>query len=372
MRVLFVATPGAGHLFPMVPLARAFRAAGHQVVIGTGGGALELVEQAGLTAVDVVEPGFDWNATIARQRCDRPEAAAKMLRRRITELREMAGQFALLSTKLVDGTLALATRWHPDLIVQSQLQGAGYVAGAALDVPVVTHGFGFGRSAGVAEILSAQLGPLPARTVGIDVAPPSMVDRVDGWAVGFVPYNGAGPLPGWLAAPADRPRIAVTLGTVAGQFQGVDPLRRVVDLAPRLDAEIVLAVGSLDLAGLGPLPANVRPAGWAPLHALLPSCSALVHHGGAGTTLTALATGTPQLVLPTGSDRFINAGAVHRRGAGIMADPDDLDADLVREVAGSAGVRTAAEEVRGEIAALPRPAEVVSGLAALAATPALC
>lgn len=33
MRALFTTTPGLGHLFPMVPLAWAFRCAGHQVLV---------------------------------------------------------------------------------------------------------------------------------------------------------------------------------------------------------------------------------------------------------------------------------------------------------------------------------------------------
>lgn len=36
MRVLFTAWPGYGHLMPMLPLARAARDAGHDVVIATG------------------------------------------------------------------------------------------------------------------------------------------------------------------------------------------------------------------------------------------------------------------------------------------------------------------------------------------------
>jgi UDP:flavonoid glycosyltransferase YjiC (YdhE family) len=37
---------------------------------------------------------------------------------------------------------------------------------------------------------------------------------------------------------------------------------------------------------LGPLPANIRVVGWIPLDDLLPTCTAIVYHGGAGTTLT--------------------------------------------------------------------------------------
>ena len=43
---------------------------------------------------------------------------------------------------------------------------------------------------------------------------------------------------------------------------------------------------------------------------------AVVHHGGIGTTAQALATGTPQLILPLGFDQKDNAVRVKRLGAG--------------------------------------------------------
>src|SRR5215212_6277181 len=51
MRVLFSSTSGHGHVLPMVPLARAFLAAGHQVLWATSAEATALVTAAGLDAV---------------------------------------------------------------------------------------------------------------------------------------------------------------------------------------------------------------------------------------------------------------------------------------------------------------------------------
>ena len=44
----------------------------------------------------------------------------------------------------------------------------------------------------------------------------------------------------------------------------------------------MLALGDVDTSALGTLPPQVRVAGWIPLNALLPSCAAIIHHGGAG------------------------------------------------------------------------------------------
>lgn len=48
MRVLFSSTWGYGHVFPMVPLARAFRDAGHDVLWATNEPACGQVAAAGL------------------------------------------------------------------------------------------------------------------------------------------------------------------------------------------------------------------------------------------------------------------------------------------------------------------------------------
>lgn len=47
MRILVSTTPGAGHLLPMLPLARAARDRGHEVVIAGGSSLAEIVANAG-------------------------------------------------------------------------------------------------------------------------------------------------------------------------------------------------------------------------------------------------------------------------------------------------------------------------------------
>jgi UDP:flavonoid glycosyltransferase YjiC (YdhE family) len=70
-----------------------------------------------------------------------------------------------------------------------------------------------------------------------------------------------------------------------------------------------------------PLPAGVRHIPFAPLRELLPNCTAIVHHGGIGTTAAALAAGTPQLILPFAYDQFDNAARVERLGVGASLPP---------------------------------------------------
>ena len=49
---------------------------------------------------------------------------------------------------------------------------------------------------------------------------------------------------------------------------------------------------------------------------LFPRCSVVVHHGGAGTTQSALLAGRPSVVVPHAADQFFWGGLVHTRGAG--------------------------------------------------------
>ena len=379
MRVLFVSAPGVGHVFPLVPLAWALRTAGHDVMVGTTGAALKVAE-AGLPVADVA-PGFDMAEIRRKAMAEHPEFIERIRNTKITDPKQALWIFARLAKWTLPGTVELADTWRPDLVVHSQLNAAGPLIAARLGVPAVEQGFGFARSAGMHEALREELAEdfeqyqaaeLPATRVALDVAPPSMItdpgpDLGDlrSWPARYVPYNGGAVLPAWVLDKPERRRIAVTLGTVAPQMNGLGSVERLVAAAAEVDAEFILALGDADITGLGTLPDNVRSAGWVPLRALLANSDALVHHGGAGTTLTALDAGLPQLVLPDGADRHINAAAVGARGAGLVSTAADLDAALLDQLLNEDSLRRAADEVRAEIATLPSPTDLVPRLTTL-------
>lgn len=111
-RILAVAGPDAGHLYPVVGLARGLRAAGHDVVVATGAGQRQDIEAAGLAfhELPLLEPqeqDGDW--------------AHRMW--------ERAGQMA---PALVDSLDA-----RPDLVVADTLTVAGAFAAELLGVPRV-------------------------------------------------------------------------------------------------------------------------------------------------------------------------------------------------------------------------------------------
>jgi rhamnosyltransferase subunit B len=65
------------------------------------------------------------------------------------------------------------------------------------------------------------------------------------------------------------------------------------------------------------LPPSVLWQSYLPLQKLLPQASALVHHGGIGTTAEALRAGIPQLIVALAFDQFDNAHRVEALGAGL-------------------------------------------------------
>ncbi|QFZ18942.1 nucleotide disphospho-sugar-binding domain-containing protein [Saccharothrix syringae] len=357
MRVLFVSAPLLGHVFPLVPLASALRAAGHEVLVATGGDALAVRED-----VEVADVAAD--VRFGRV------AAATALRHPLMLRTELAGEadlrfasrlFAAVNARMAGPLLAAARRWAPDLVVHEPFAVAGAFAAAELSVPAVVHEMSLFDGAELAAATLARTpwsAPPPAAVLRI--APPGLVGTGDAWPLRAVPHSGDGPVPGWLLERPDRPRVLVSRSTVGGPG-GNRLMKAVVAVADRVDAEVVLArPGRL---ARGPLPANVRAVDWVPFHRVLPTCSAVVHHGGAGTLFGALAAGIPQLVEPGAGDRARHARLVAGRGAGLATG--DVTAGVLTRLVTDPALSAAARELRDEVAAMPAPAELVPRLAAL-------
>jgi UDP:flavonoid glycosyltransferase YjiC (YdhE family) len=208
-------------------------------------------------------------------------------------------------------------------------------------------------------------GEVPPPALTLDLAPRSVVGPRPGRPLRPVPWSDGVALPGRLVRPLDRPRLLVSRSTLAGPAAG-DPTAAVLGSAPAVDADIVLARPPERLRGRA-LPANVRTVEWLPLEEAMAHCSAVVHHGGAGTVLGALAAGIPQLVVPGLGDRTTNAELVAARGAGLAVPARRITAAVLRRLLTDPALVAAARDVAAEIAAMPAPADVVPDLEALAA-----
>ncbi|HEV3001227.1 MAG TPA: nucleotide disphospho-sugar-binding domain-containing protein [Solirubrobacteraceae bacterium] len=392
MRVLFVSSPGLGHLLPLIQLAWGFRTNGHDVLIATA----EHAERAAGSGLDVVDVAPDFSAVAVFEQVakDNPDFMATVATRPAVNLEERAVQIAAANRPLIDGLIALTDEWKPDLVVYEHGATAGLFAAARAGVPAVQRNHGAFRTGGMHHAIAGFLGdffdryaiagPLPEPAVKIESFPPSMLDREpEGWFMRWVSYGGgtvlrAGrPSPAGAAAangngrPARRPQVAVTMGTIELQAFGLDAIESILAAAAEVDADFVLALGDVDVGPLGELPPNVRSVGWAPLHRLLPECAGVVHHGGGGTVLTALEAGTPQLLAPDARDTFQHSAraAVRRLGFGLTSTADQVTPELLRTLIEDERLAGAAAAMREEMLSLPTPAETVRRI--LAEVPAV-
>jgi UDP:flavonoid glycosyltransferase YjiC (YdhE family) len=353
--VLFVSAPLLGHAFPLVPLAQAVEAAGHEVMIATAGDALQ-VGRSGLTTSDLA-PGFAFGRL----------AAATMLRHPLVARHELAGTggtrgvgllFGAVNDRLSGALHALLAQWRPELVVHEPLAVAGAVAAAKAGIPAVLHENSLFDGPSLVKATARR--PLPSPAATISIAPPSVLPGRTGWPMRAVPYAGGATAPDWLMKPAARPRIVVSRSTVPGPGSGL--MRAVVAAAAGVEADVILVRPD---RRLGQLPDNVQGVGWVSIPAVLATCAGIVHHGGAGTALAALDAGVPQLIVNGAGDRRHNGKVVADRGAGLAADERDLSAALLTRLVTDRRLASAASEVSAEMRAMPASSELVPRLVAL-------
>lgn len=133
-----------------------------------------------------------------------------------------------------------------------------------------------------------------------------------------------------------------------------------------VDIEVVATLTAPDLERVSEVPGNVRLVEHVPLHALLTTCSAIVHHGGAGTWSTAAAQGVPQVALGWMWDAIYRAQSLERLGAGLYLHSHELTATLLRDrilrVLQEPSFPRAADRLAQEITAMPNPNDVVPEL----------
>jgi UDP:flavonoid glycosyltransferase YjiC (YdhE family) len=154
---------------------------------------------------------------------------------------------------------------------------------------------------------------------------------IDGRSPGEqVVYLGFGSMPS-----ADRERL----------FDCASELGRVAQ------ARVVLA-STYGASGFGRRDARVLCIGDADHRALFPRVDFVVHHGGAGTTASALRAGKPQLLVPHVHDQFAHGRRIAELGLGPSPIPrGKLDAlGLVRAVAEREKYRERARELALELA----------------------
>lgn len=364
MKILFVPIPGIGHVFPMVPLAWALRAAGHDVAFLAGFDGVE-ARNAGLTVIDVL-PGLRMEDDFAEVQGDAPDIFESMAHLTIEQILDLKPMVLRPWDRYTDRYVEAAKRHQPDLIVYDPVFSAGLIAAAALDVPAIGHGYmllnftpEMVREVCAEAFERHQVG-LPKKIATVEIGPPSLMEAdIATWQMRYVPYGGGGVLPSWLSEPPQQPRVAVTLGSSLPHRKGTERYQRIIDAVRDIDAEFALTVNEAKAAELQPLPDNVRATGWVPLQELLRTCTAAIHHGGSGTMFTACISGLPQLIIPEGADNDYNARILRAQGTALHLGPTQVDTDAIVTLLRDASMRSAAARLRQEIEEMPTPADVV-------------
>jgi len=379
MRVLFTSLAGLGHIYPLLPLARAARDAGDEVRFAMG--------PEGMPAV--IDLGFDAVPT------DEPDPAA------VEELwAGLAGQaepntyvVAELFGRLRAGAAMTSTRatvadFGPDLVVSEVSEFSGQIAAELAGVPHISVGitsmglpdFSHQAIADVIDTLRVEAGLAPAGTAPwkhgstrfVTPIPRLLWQSPDDAPDNTVVYrheDPEGPLPAGVPAPRNsgggRRTVYATLGSVAGTVPFAAPaFGAVLAGLGQVDADVLFTIGRMDRAALGPIPANVHVESFLPQQVAM-ACDAVVSHGGAGTTMAALTRGLPMVVVPLFADQMHNAARIEAMGAGLSVDPQKAATELaaaVEQVLSDPSYGTVSRAVAAELAELPSAADVLAAV----------
>ena len=396
MRVLVATTAGAGHFAPLVPFASVCVAAGHEVRVAAPESFRDTVERAGLE----LSPLADAPPEALGEAMGRIPA---LTMREANELvvREVFGRIDAASA--LPGMRAIFETWRPDVLLREPAELASFVLATRFGVPSVEVNIGLdafvddlvalldeplralGCESGSARLREAARWTLLPRSFDVDATVTSQEPRRFRYAA--PEHRATEPLPAWWENPED-PLVYVTFGSVAaaiGLFPGF--YASVLEALREVPARVLMTLGEAgDPVALGALPGNVHVERWWPQHQVMPHAAAILGHGGFGTTMTALAAGLPQVVVPLfAGDQFENASRVDAVGAGVSlqvdgvadrragdlvpAGPAVLDRlpEAVRSALHDEQIRSNARAVADEIAALPDPAAGVELLEDLAA-----
>jgi len=405
-RFLFASAPLHGHLdwggylFTAAQLVRR----GHQVLWASEARIAPHVERAGVPFHAVKCIGWRLQAALSRQELSGLTAEER------SGLRFRRAMDAWLTEDQVErGTrelMALAREWEPDVIVGEPFVTAAALAAEALQAPYVQVGYPAAplETDGLsdAERLVAQEGATRWTRLletfnltgtnwpgGLSLWPQSPHLHVAFWSrewysdeseiytqtqfVGGTPQPARGDPPLWFdQLPQDKPLVFITLGsTFTDDVSFFVGAARATTLA---GAFPIVAFGESELApGLKEKLAARLPrciaVRWVDYAHLFPRLSAIVHHGGVGTTHAAVVHGVPQVIVPHGGDQGLQAVRADANGVGVHVPPSQANVGRLRQavetVSRDPGLRLRARHLAESLAALGGVAKAADSIEAV-------
>ncbi len=337
MRVLLTSLPIRSHLLPtVVPLARAFREKGHEVVIATGP-AMAHVEHA------VVMPDIPAPQDFGPPPPWIPERDGTL------DVPLWADE---LVTRAAANILDFARTWRPDVILRETNEYGGQIAAEVLGIP---HAL-----VDIAPFAPLEIEHLDERKDKV---------RARFGVAGTDPAFTAGLTPRyWHPAqhhyrvPTDEsrvqdgPEIVATFGTNAALLLGGSTLLHVVaDALGRLPVRSVLAIGHGEWKG--PRPAGVELLPEVPQQQLLNTAKVFVTHAGYSSVREALTAGVPMVAVPLFADQPRNAAKVEELKAGESLEVKGMTAgalaEKINQVLDAKSYHSVAETLAEAMAELP-------------------
>ncbi|AXK36569.1 activator-dependent family glycosyltransferase [Streptomyces armeniacus] len=373
MRVLFVSLAEKSHLYCQTPLAWALTAAGHEVRVASTPPLTETTTRAGLTAVPVGrDSGIHEGMAAHRETQDIPTANWSQTEHGDISWEELSRRYRIsvnygisaYNDPMIDGLVEFARDWRPDLVIRDPLAYAGGIAARACGaaharllwcadvwgrsrrtyLDMLPHAPEDERTDPMAEWLADRCAPFGVEhdeelvngQFTLDTMPhslrlPTHLNVLD---MRYIPYNGRAVVTDWLREKPARPRVCLTLGASNTEDYGGDyvSVPDILTALGDLDVEVVATLAGAGADLLSALPDNARVVEGVALNTLLPSCSAIIHHGGFGSYATALSYGVPQLILSTSvSDHELRGTGLRNAGAGEFAHWSKADASFVRD-----------------------------------------
>jgi len=318
-------------------MALATQEKGHDVVVATGPDLVDWVAACGLRAVPVGLSSGEFPARLAALPVEDRALAT----------------FHRFSTIAVPPTLAdllqLTESWRPDIVVHEEGEYGAPLVAALQQIPCVTQSWAApARPATERQLYRTLLAPIWAaqglapdpQTSGatyLDSCPPPYqseeIESIPGVVRARpVLFDGpVAPAPPWLGN-LPRPSAYVTFGTVP-VFSRPEILRAAIEAIEPLVAAVVATTGPNPPDTVQIRSPRVHLVDYLAQSQILPSVDLVVSHGGAGTTLGALAHGLPHLVMPgPAPSQQRNAMRTEATGLGLSV-PQDADTGRIRVAA---------------------------------------
>lgn len=330
MKTLLTTHPATGHLYPMLPIAEAIKAAGHEVRFATAPRFVPKIRALGFEC-DVA--GMDWLESETAStfpeigELDFPEVNEFFMRSLFT---------GRLARPMIRDLRELIERHEPDIVVRETWEFAGALAAEAAGIPhaVVSAGLNFEiwkhMVADTVADLRRENGLTPdpelrslCDTLVLDHAPSSFQFPDLPMPSGRVPvgrtfFDGGTEETGMPEVPRDAPLVYVTAGTVFNRLPGF--FSTILEGLATEEVQVLVTTGvPLEPADLGlkRLPENVTLASYVPQSRVLQEAAVMISHGGFNTVLGALNFGVPLLMVPIAADHGQNALRVQDTGCGL-------------------------------------------------------